>query len=470
MVADSVRGRGSTVAAAPSRRGIGAWWTRRSLRARLTAATAVVITLGMVAAGGLLVWRLHSSLTANLDNSIRQQAATVADQAEHGQLPRQLPDPDDGAPTVQVVAANGRVVSGSGDLGSGRRLFDVPGTGDTIVATAHPADHPQTTYRVAATTTGTPTGKMTVYAALPTAPVRNSTTELLRALAVGLPALVAILTLVGWLLVGRALRPVEALRRQAADIPGTDLGRRLRSSDAQDELARLTVTFNELLARIEASADRQHQFVADAAHELRSPIATLRTQLEVAGRSTPASDIRDTVPGLLTDVQRLSHLVDDLLALAKLDAHPAPRRQVVDLDDIVLEQARAVRHRGPVVDVAGVSAGQVLGDPSVLTRVVRNLLDNATRYATTRVQVRLSAGASEVTLVVSDDGPGVPAQDRQRVFDRFTRLDQARSRDAGGAGLGLAIVHDAVVAHHGTISIADNCPGARFTVVFPAAA
>ncbi|MGN6415489.1 sensor histidine kinase [Flexivirga sp.] len=446
------------------------WWGRRSLRARLTAAAAVVIAVGMIAAGGLLVWRLHSSLMANLDNSIAQQSSTIADQAAHSELPRRLPDPDDGAPTVQVVAADGRVLAGSGDLGYRKRMFTLTGSDDTVVRTQQPAGHPGTDYRVAATTADTRSGPVTVYAALPTEPVDSSTTELLSALAVGLPILVAILTLIGWLLVGRALRPVDAVRRQAADIPGTDLSRRLRPPAAEDELARLTATFNELLARIETASAQQHRFVADAAHELRSPIATLRTQLEVTGRSADhQGDLAAALPGLLGDIDRLSRLVDDLLALARLDAHPAPHRQVVDLDDIVLDQARAVRHRGPSVDVTGVSAGQVLGDPSALTSVVRNLLDNATRHAAAVVRVALTTRTGAVILEVADDGPGIAPADRDRIFERFTRLDEARSRDAGGAGLGLAIVHEAVGAHDGTVTVSDNHPGARFTVTMPAA-
>lgn len=446
------------------------WWGRRSLRARLTTAAAVVIALGMVAAGGLLVWRLHSSLIANLDSSVAQQSSTIADQAAQSELPRRLPDPDDNAPSVQVVGADGTVVAGSGDLGSRRRMFTVAGTDDTRVTTAHPVGRPGAQYRVAATTIDTAKGRVTVYAALPTAPVDSSTTELLSALAVGLPVLVAVLTLIGWLLVGRALQPVEAVRSQAAVIPGTDLTRRLRPPGAKDELARLTATFNELLARIENASAQQRRFVADAAHELRSPIATLRTQLEVTGRGAAQEPgLSSAIPGLIGDVDRLSHLVDDLLALARLDAQPAQHRQVVDLDDIVLDQARAVRHRGPAVDVTGVSAGRVTGDLSALTRVVRNLLDNATRHAARTVRVTLGTEADTVVLVVADDGPGIRPADRERVFERFTRLDEARSRDAGGAGLGLAIVREAVAAHEGTVVVTDNHPGARFTVTLPAA-
>ncbi|MFC6707314.1 sensor histidine kinase [Flexivirga alba] len=447
---------------------VGSWWGRRSLRARLTAAAGLVIAVGMICAGGLLVWRLHSSLIANLDNNIVQQSSTVADQAQQGHLPQQLPDPDDGAPTVQVVAADGRVIAGSGDLGSRARMFTFAGASAPILRSAVPTGR-STVYRVAATTARTPNGIVTVYAASSTEPAQDSTAELLRTLAVGVPALVALLTLIGWWLVGRALRPVDTLRRQAADIPGTDLGRRLRPPAAEDELARLTATFNDLLSRIETASVKQRRFVADAAHELRSPIATLRTQLEVTGRSTQHDALGAAVPGLLGDVDRLSRLVDDLLALARLDAQPVRHRQVVDLDDIVLEQARAVRNRGPALDVTGVSAGQVLGDPNALTRVVRNLLDNATRHATSTVHAQLSTAGRTVVFVVADDGPGIQLADRERVFERFTRLDEARSRDAGGAGLGLAIVRDVVVAHDGTVEITDNDPGARFTVKLPVA-
>lgn len=421
----------------------------------------------MVFAAGLLVWRLHASLIANLDATVTAEAQTVAAEAQRGSLERPLPD---STPSVQVIAQDGRVLTASTNLDSPNvPLFTLlPGhPGDGRVLTVNLPGDSDGPYRVAVLRTVSPTGPVTVYAALPTDDIQQSTNELTAALAVGVPIMVLALTLVGWLLVGRALQPVEAIRRQAAAIPGTGLGGRLGTPTADDELGRLTGTFNELLTRIETSTGRQRQFVADAAHELRSPIAALRAQLEVGVLHPDLVAAPDGLSVMLVDTERLSHLVDDLLALARLDANPHRRRQPVDLDDLVLQEARRLRNRCTEVDASGVSAGRVSGDPAALDRVTRNLLDNAARHAETKVTLQLQADDDLVSLIVCDDGPGVPEADRERVFDRFIRLDEARTRDAGGAGLGLAIVRDVVVDHGGTVRIDDNNPGAKVTVTLP---
>lgn len=448
------------------------WWSQRSLRAKLTAAAAVIIAAGMTIAAGLLVWRLHSSLIANLDATIHATVQTVSAEAKGSRLPRKLPGSGDGTPRVQVIAAGGRILAESANLDRpGVPLFTTLDSrpGDVQVYSMDEATDGEGPYRVAVLQISGPDGPATVYAALATDDIQQSTSELTATLAAGVPVLVLALALVGWLLVGRALRPVEAIRRQAATLSGTDLHRRLDPPPAADELGRLTDTFNDLLGRIESSADRQRQFVADAAHELRSPIAALRTQLEVSVLHPEARMDTQQSRGMLTDTERLSRLVDDLLALARLDANPPVQRQPIDLDDLVLAEARRARDRGPWLDVSAVSAAQVLGEQAALDRVVRNLLDNATRHARASITVQLMSTDGLVTLTVADDGPGIRAADRERVFDRFTRLDDARSSDAGGAGLGLAIIRDVVVQHGGHVSITDNNPGAIFTVTLPAA-
>ncbi len=226
-----------------------------------------------------------------------------------------------------------------------------------------------------------------------------------------------------------------------------------------------------MLARLEHSTNRQRQFVADAAHELRSPIAALQAQLEVAALHPGQTDWSARLPELVADTGRLSRLVDDLLRLARLDAEPRLGRQPVDLEELVFAEVRRGRNRtGLAIDVNAVSAARLTGDPDALVRVVQNLLDNAIKHARTQVRISLVTTAGTATLVVADDGPGVPEPDRQRVFERFTRLDDARSRDAGGFGLGLAIVRDVVESHGGEVRVDDNNPGARFTVTLPTGA
>ena len=463
------------------------WWRRLSLRARLTAAATIVIAVGMTAAAGLLVWWVHSVLAANLDASLTRQVRVVAAGVADGDINQQLMRSAGESSAVQVIDAAGKVIGSSGDIDGEPRLFFLSaGTGDptlgTVTTTA--LDGP---FRVAALGVASPSGPATVYVGSSTSPLAEGTSELGAALIFGVPAMVALLALVGWWSVGRALRPVDQIRRQAAAIPGTDLRQRLDVPVSDDELGRLAQTFNELLERIATSADRQRRFVADAAHELRTPLAALRARLEIDLRHAPElatdSNIAGTRQQSLQQVTRLADLVDDLLQLARLDAGPHLHRRPIDLDDLVWEAVREAREEGPPrLDTTGVSPARVLGDPVALRRVVRNLIRNARRHADQTVTVRLSldplplgirhsaTAERTATLTIADDGPGIPLADRERVFQRFVRLDEGRARDAGGTGLGLAIVADVVAAHGGRVRIDDDHPGAKFCVQLPALA
>jgi signal transduction histidine kinase len=450
------------------------WWRRRSLRARLTAAATIVIAVSMIGLAALLVLDLRSSLVAGIDDAARQRAQDVAAALSAGaQSP--LLGSEEGEAAIQVVAADGSVVASSANIEGEPRLFTFPARGGA--ATADPRTvrglpvGENGTYRAIGITAVGRGGRSTVYVALPTAVVQNSVAKLTAALSLGLPLVILVLGGIGWLLVGRALRPVEALRQQAAEITATGVQRRLDVAEPRDELARLAVTLNDMLARLEHSTNRQRQFVADAAHELRSPIAALQAQLEVAALHPGQTDWSARLPELVADTGRLSRLVDDLLRLARLDAEPRLGRQPVDLEELVFAEVRRGRNRtGLAIDVNAVSAARLTGDPDALVRVVQNLLDNAIKHAHTQVRISLVTTAGTATLVVADDGPGVPEPDRQRVFERFTRLDDARSRDAGGFGLGLAIVRDVVESHGGEVRVDDNNPGARFTVTLPTGA
>jgi signal transduction histidine kinase len=304
---------------------------------------------------------------------------------------------------------------------------------------------------------------------VPTEGVDQGMTRLTAGLAAGTPVVVALLTAVVWSLTRRALRPVEAMRAQTAEITSSDLGRRLDVPPTADALARLAQTMNDLLQRLETATGRQRRFVADAAHELRSPLSTLHTRLDVAARHALSPETRELAGSLLRDCERLNRLVDDLLQLARLDDRPHLRMHPVDLDEVVFSEVREARRRNPVpIDQHAVGAARVRGNADALARVVRNLLDNAVRHARHRVTVSLRTENGTARLDVADDGPGIPQADWERVFERFTRLDDGRSRDTGGSGLGLAIVRDVVTAHHGRIRVEDNRPGARLIVLLPA--
>jgi signal transduction histidine kinase len=265
-------------------------------------------------------------------------------------------------------------------------------------------------------------------------------------------------------LAGRSLRPVAAITERTRQIRSSTLHERVPVPGSHDEIAALANEMNTMLDRVQREDERRRQFVSDASHELRSPIATIRAQAEAAVTDDAQSEL---AAGVLAEAERMSVLVDDLLSLARHDEQLAPPGQLVDLDDLVYTDA--ARPRRVPVDVSAVSAGQVRARPDELARVVTHLIDNAARHARDHVSVGLSTDPDgQVVLTVDDDGEGIAPENRERVFDRFVRLDDARTRDAGGAGLGLAVV-DTVVRSLGGSIVAESSPlgGARLRAEFP---
>jgi signal transduction histidine kinase len=301
--------------------------------------------------------------------------------------------------------------------------------------------------------------------------VEDSTRALRNALLLAVPAATALLAGLVWVLAGRVLRPVDRIRAEVDRISAGRLDRRVPEPATGDEIARLAHTMNAMLDRLADAAGRQRRFVADAAHELRTPLARIRTQIEV-DRAHPGTAEPDTTSAaVLVETVRLQQLVDDLLLLARSDAGAAVMSAAgpVDLEEIVLEQARRLRgDGGPRIDTTLVPL-QVVGDRAQLARAVANLLDNAARHARDRVRVTLRAEDGDAVLTVADNGPGIPAEARESVFERFTRLDDARSADGGGAGLGLAIARDITERHGGSLVLgAPDGSGACFALTLPA--
>jgi signal transduction histidine kinase len=401
-----------------------------SPRARLTLAAGAALAVCLSAAAVVLVWRVHAGLVATLDETAARQATTLAAGVAGSTRPR--------VPTVpglndvsQILDSSGHVVAASANVDGEPAVFDVQpalaGSVPTVrTARAEPIDNAE--YRVAALfSEGSP--RYRAYVGMPLAEVNRSTSALITALAIGVPGLLAFLGWLTWLFAGIALRPT-----------------------------------NELLHRLDTSLLRQRQFVADAAHELRSPVAAIRSQLEVAD----AIDNDGVASALTQESVRLSQLIDDLLALARIDVSPQHRREALDLDHLVYDEANLLRKRTDrVVDTRDILACQITGDAALITRAVRNLLDNAARHAATRVVVSVRCAGSTAELTVADDGPGIPESEWTRVLERFTRLDDARARDTGGVGLGLAIVDDVVRIHDGQLTIAPNLPGTRITMQLP---
>ena len=436
------------------------------LRGRLTLVATAVVALGLLAGSLLLVLALRAALLGGLDDAARARARDVAALVADDRLPASLPS---GTTLVQVVDSAERVRAAS--PGADRLVPMLVAADVRAVRTGAARDldgatiATDGTLRVVGAPAGTSDDPLTVLVASPLEQVENSARVVRRGLLVGVPALLAVVAALAWGLVGLVLRPVAELRRGAAEISGTAPGRRLPVPPAQDELHRLATTLNDMLSRLDAGATRQRAFVADAAHELRSPLASARTQLEVLLAHPAGADWPGTAADVLADVERLTRMVDDLLLLARTDSGSRDVDVNVDLSSVA---AQAVS-RHEMVALTTVDDPVVRGDPTALGRAVANLVDNAVRHASAAVTVDVRHRDGWVELTVDDDGPGVAAADRDRVFERFTRLDEGRSRDAGGSGLGLAIVRDVVEAHGGSVRLS-RAPagGLRAAVRLPA--
>jgi len=436
------------------------------VRLRTTAGATLVVGIALASAALLLVTVVSRSLTGNVQTAAELRAADVVALVEEGEGDTDPAIDDRESSLVQVIDQRGRVVEASPNLeGEGPIANLEPGQARTLRLPGEDRHG----YRAVAVAAETPNGPVTVLAARSLEEADEAVWAMSRLLWLGLPGLVALVAATTWVVTGRSLRPVEAIRRQVAAITESELDRRV-PVPGEDEVGRLAATMNEMLARLERSRDRQRRFVSDASHELRSPIATMRHRLDVA---LAHPDTRDDslIPELLAEDLRLERLVEDLLTLARGDeGPPVGARHRVDLDDLVLAEARRLRRRGRVtVGARSVSGSRVLGDPAALSRVLRNLTDNAERHARTRVELELRVEHGRALCVVDDDGAGIPAADRHRAFERFTRLDDARARDVGGAGLGLAIAAEVVAAHDGSLSIAESpLGGARLVLDLPA--
>lgn len=427
--------------------------SRLSLRSRLILLGTAGLAVGLAFGGFVLVTVLRGSLERTVDSAATQTARDVAALIEANRLPD--PIPVGGTTVVQVVDDQGRVRAAS--AGADRL---VPGLGPENLSAVRRGDAGYLpgylfgvagVVRVVAVDAGSPDNRQIVIVATPAGDIAESIKVVQTGLLIGFSLLLVILVGLAWRIVGATLRPVTALRLGAEKITGTGSSGSLPVPESQDEIAALAKTLNEMLSRLDRSSNRQRAFVADAAHELRSPLASLRTQIEVQ-QSTGISD----TPDLLAEVERMSRLVDDLLLLARIDESVPARREPIDLAALAREVVG--RYSGALVpvEVAVSSIEPVIADPRALDRALANLIDNAVRYARTRVVVRVEPdGLDRVVLIVADDGPGIATADRDRVFDRFTRLADARDRDSGGSGLGLALVRELTSAQGGTVVLCD---------------
>ncbi len=497
------------------------WWRRRSLRARVTLASTLGLALALLAVALLLRAELRASLSNGLDTTARQGAREVAALADADRLPDPVPVAD-GTITLQVLNAQGRIVDASPGAD---RLVPLLPPGQaranarakrSVLLDGRPYGLPGLVRVVAVATRS---GE-TVIAAVAYDQELNSVAALTRALLIGTPLLLLLLAGASWLVVGTTLRPIAELRRGAQDVTRTGRPSALPVPEAHDEVHSLAITLNDMLTRLGQAQERQRGLVSDTAHELRSPIASIRAQLEVALDHPDSQDWRQTASDVLEDTLRLARLAEDLLVLARLDEHDGHRGtdRLVDLTGLVA--AEVSRHDGARVPVLlagpepwpgpqpsaqepagpelpgpelpgpelpgpelphpegpgqegpGQEPCAVAGDADGLRRMLGNLIENAIRYARTQVTVSIARDGRNVRLTVTDDGPGIPPGDAQRAFGRFTRLDNARSREGdgqGGAGLGLAIVRATAQSHAGSAWLEEGKPGLRAVVLLPAA-
>ncbi|MFD3895096.1 ATP-binding protein [Streptomyces cellulosae] len=466
-----------------------------SVRSRATLGATLVVAVALVAAGTALLLSLRANLTSEAGTRAERSAQAVASELAARTPLDKLSGLDAEDTPVQIVDEDGVLLAASEDLeritGTGTaEVTPAPGRSDAdddrdgeddddrdddsldpgeISPGASHANGTATIdgdtedYRFASVEVETPDrGRLTVHAGAPLAAEHSAVGTALTAMLIGFPLLLGVVAAVTWLVTGRALRPVEGIRREMAAITASeDLRRRVPEPATHDEIARLARTTNATLAALESSVERQRRFVADASHELRSPIASLRTQLEVAAAHPELLDL----DGAVEDTVRLQNLAADLLLLARLDAGERPAGTRVDLAALAREEA-AGRQRVTVE----AEPAEVSGSRGQLGRVLANLLDNAERHARERITVTVRREGGEAVVGVADDGEGVAEADRERIFERFVRLDAARSRDDGGAGLGLAIARDVAVRHGGTLTAgAAPAGGALFELRLPLA-
>lgn len=430
-----------------------------SVRVRITSAAVAVVAAALLLGAVALVAGLHAALIREARAALTLRAAEVARVAQEGGDPiASVSGAEDHM--LQVVRPDGAVVSATGNLTGRPAVVSLP-PGESRVVEVPFDDDPFVVVAVSA-------GDQTVLLGQSLEAAQTSTRTVETFLAIGLPALLALVGVTAWRAVGRALAPVDALRAEVDAISGAHLQRRVSAPGLRDEIGRLASTMNRMLDRVEEAQTRQRRFVADASHELRSPIAAIRQHAEVA---LAHPDHAGTLPAIAhAESLRMQALVDDLLLLAQADeARLQLRRTPVDLDDVVMAEAVRLRASGRLqVDTTQVSAVRVDGDAMALRRMVANLADNAQRHARATVALSVFERNGWAVLMVDDDGPGVPGPQRSRVFERFVRLDDARARAEGGSGLGLAIVAEIVRAHAGTVAI-DDAPlgGARIVVRLP---
>ncbi len=445
------------------------WSWGISARSALVAATVVFVALS--AAGAILAAVLYRSMLAGIDSAaaerVNEVAANLESEGATGLDPKLL-GTDQRILAVQVLTVDGTVARRSPNAPN-TPLMPISEIGDGLHIGMPEHASPYGQIRFSAQTVDGPDGRYTVLVGEGSQVVFSTVKTVVIALALAAPIVVAVSAAITYLLVHRSMRSVDEIRSRVAEISTSDLTERVPVPEKRDEIAALALTMNEMLARIEAGHSAQQRFVGDASHELRSPLTTIISALEVAVAHPELLNEDLAKDTLIPEARRMQALVDDLLLLARADEHGlAAAHDDVDVDDLVATEAERLCRRTALAVSVDVTPTRISGDPVQLSRALRNLLDNAARHAASEVSVAAHTCGGHAVITVDDDGPGIAPTDRDRVFGRFVRLDENRSRSAGGAGLGLAIVREIVVAHHGSVVITDRpSGGTRISVQLP---
>ncbi len=437
------------------------------ISARSAAISAVVVLVALTLAGAAFDLTLYRSSIAGIDDASAGRVRTIVN-ALHSDSPDNLDSAllttNQRVVAVQLIAPDGKVVQRAG-AALATPLVPISEF-DSNLRRGMPDDAvPNDDMRVSGQRVNTGSGEYTVLVGGGSEAVESTARIVALLVAGGAPVIVGVAATATYRLVRRSLQSVDAIRSRVAEISTSDLAERVPVSTRRDEIAALAVTMNEMLARLEAGHRAQRQFLSDASHELRSPLATIISGLEVAEAHPELLNAELAVDILLPEAQRMRVLIEDLLQLARADEQSLMvRKEEVPLDQLARAEAARVRRDGCNIHTA-ISAARIVGDRTAVSRVIRNLVDNAAHYAKSRVDIAVSSRGNEVILMVSDDGPGIAPADRARVFERFVRLDSSRARSGGGTGLGLAIVAEVAAAHDGSVNVDDRCGGGTTIIV-----
>ena len=494
----------------------------KSVRARTTAAAMLVVAIALLLAAVAILEYTRRTASAAAVSLARNQISDIALLLKGGEIQDPLPVPR-GDLGVQIFDARGKVVATTANIASLGALARVSLGASSVLSSVKLGDHkvgsgingdtngmlvgqrlsvapdglrvvkyqtsPTSDYQKAEVsehlvdTAGPPLvsgGKVSqappsvfvlVWSSLASEEQANHAIE--TSLFILYPLLLLLVGILVWVMTGRALEPVEKIRAEVEGISGANLHSRVYVPPTRDEIAKLASTMNEMLDRLETSSERMREFVSDASHELKSPIASIRAELEVSLLHPEATEMPAALMAALDEAGRMQRIVEDLLTLAKIDEKVIhPKFENVDIDEIVAAEARRIRlQQGKAIDASNVGAARIVADSDQIFRVVRNLLENAARHAKSKVSVSLRVVDSMVELRICDDGPGIPAEMKDKIFERFHRVDEDRSRNSGGSGLGLAIVASLVKLHNGTVGVSaepSRLGGAEFIVRLPA--